>query len=317
MSVVKAVLLVGCLYAVSGAVPSVVYTELDYTFTQRGNDTTMTGVRSVNDSSSLVYMSGFTWINFETDSEGRHTNYGAYMYRGDITGDGEWYGNFYYPSSPGANVTGTFFYGPCGGSESGLSDIPDVENFFQVVGDYETAQGGLAQYGLLFQGYLNGTGEWKQLDPTPLIANDNPPTEVIGTIGHSTMGGVAVGNFITQAEPQRFRTFIYSILEDTYVELYYTDESGQIKPGYSITAYCIWHNKGTPIYSIAGGIGKGGVEDGFIVDYNATSKTAFDWRMFHHENSTVTHFQGMWPDFANQGKTFMVFTCVCYFCVFT
>jgi hypothetical protein len=255
----------------------------------------------VNDSTTQVYLSGFTWINLEVDETGHHTNYGAFIYKGDITGQGEWYGNFYYPSSPGVNVTGTFFYGPCSASDSGLENIPDDENFFQAVGDFETAQGGLAQYGVLFQGYLNGTGSWKILDPTVLLGADSHAF-ILGTIGHSTMGGLVVGNFNTDVEPNKARAFIYDIAADRYDELHYTNAAGQIQIEFSITAYCIWHNKGTEMYSIAGGIGKAGAEDGFIVNWNATSRNASDWRFFHHPNSTITHFQGMWPDFANQGK---------------
>jgi hypothetical protein len=281
-------------------VPQITYTELDYTFTHRGNTTTLTGVRSVNDSTTQVYMSGFTWINLEY-TDGKKTNYGAFVYRGEVTGEGEWYGNFNFPSTDTATVSGTFFYGPCSGSASGIKNLEDENNFVQVVGDYETVQGGGIQFGLLYQGYLNGTGEWRTLDPSPLLG-DNPLNAVFGTIGHSTMGGLAVGNFNTDDAPNKFRAFVYDIARDSYDELVYTNANGEIHVEFSITAYCIWHNQGTEIYSIAGGIGKAGAEDGFIVNYNATSKNATDWRFFHHANSTITHFQGMWPDFANQGK---------------
>ena len=41
------------------------FTNMDYTFTGKGNTTTLTGVRAINESTSDVYMSGFTWINFD------------------------------------------------------------------------------------------------------------------------------------------------------------------------------------------------------------------------------------------------------------
>lgn len=288
------------LLIVSATLSSVSYHELDYTFTHKGNTTTMTGVRSVNDSTSLVYMSGFTWINLEY-TDGKKTNYGAFIYRGDITGDGEWFGNFNFPSSPGANVSGTFFYGPCSGSASGIQNIPDENNFFQAVGDYSTYEDGLVQYGMLFQGYVNGSGTWTTLDPTSLL-NKIPHNKVLGTIGHSTMGGLAVGNFNALMAPDQFRAFVYDIAADRYDELIYQNAAGQQEQSLSITAYCIWHNQGTEMYSIAGGLGSGDMIDGFIVNWNASSRNASDWRFFHHPNSTITHFQGMWPDFANQGK---------------
>lgn len=291
-----------CLCLVANAVQpyKVGYYELDYTFTHKGNTTTMTGVRSASDSSTDVLMSGFTWINLQYTDD-RKTNYGAFIYKGPVTGGGTWYGNFNYPSTTNATVTGTFFYGPTSASASGLSNIQDPDNFFQAVGDYETVQGGGTQYGLLFQGYLNGTGTWSTLNPESLILNPTAGNGVFGTIAHSTMGGLVVGNFNTDDQPNRFRAFVYTIATDTYAELSYADETGAVVQGVSITAYCIWHNTGTTTYSIAGGIGKAGVEDGFIVDWNSATSTAYNWRKFHHQNSTITHFQGMWPDFANQG----------------
>lgn len=283
--------------------PVISYHPLDYTFTHKGNDTTLTGVRAVNDSTSAVYLSGFTWVNLDY-VDGKKTNYAAFIYKGPITGGGKWYGNFNYPSSPGANVSGTFFYGPNSASTSGIEDIADAENFFQAVGDYETVEGGLAQYGLLFQGYLNGTGEWMTLNPESLIAN--PLDHVLGTIAHSTMGGLVVGNFNSVSAPQKFHAFVYDIAADVYTELIFEDPDGIPSSAFSVTAYCIWHNADTETYSIAGGIGKLGAEDGFIVDWDATTRTPSNWRFFHHESSTITHFQGMWPDFANQGMCMFV-----------
>lgn len=281
------------------AVPVISYYPFDYTSTNKGNTTTFTGVRSVNSSTSDVYMSGFTWINLDYDENGKKTNYGAFIYKGPVTGGGKWYGNFYYPSSPGANVSGTFFYGPSSAETSGLVGIPDAENFFQVVGDYETVEGGLTQFGLLYQGYLNGTGDWMTLTPDSLVTN--PADGVFGTIMHSTMGGLAVGNYNLNSSPNKFHAFVYDIAYDIYTELIYVDPDAP-PAKFSTTAYCIYHDVRTNSYSIAGGIGRLGAEDGFIVDWNATTRTPNNWRFFHHENSTITHFQGMWPDFANQGN---------------
>ena len=279
---------------------TIAYNELDYTFTHKGNTTTLTGVRQVNSSTMDVYLSGFTWVNSEKVN-GEKTDYGAFVYKGPLTGGGQWYGNFIYPSYFNATVTGTFFYGPCNAEASGIATVEDSENFFQAVGDYETKQGKDKQFGLLFQGYLNGTGVWETLDPSPLTAA-TPGDPMVGTIAHSIMGGLVVGNFDTASAPSKSRSFVYEIASGEYHELKFKATGPVTHDDFSVTAYCIWHYAGTDIYAIAGGIGAAEAEDGFIVDWNNSAKNATNWRFFRHQNSTITHFQGMWPDEANRGE---------------
>jgi hypothetical protein len=289
---------------VPGPNPQLGYYELDYTYLHRGNTTTLTGVRTADGNSSEVLLSGFTWVNFEY-TNGLKSNYGSFIYRGPLQGGGTWFGNFVYPSSINNTVLGTFFYGPCNANASGLTNIRDADNFFQAVGDYSTLEGGAMQFGLLFQGYFNGTGVWKTLDPSVLLTS--PEQTLFGTIAHSTMGGLVVGNYNTAQETYHSMSFVYDIADDVYTPLLYTSSAGVPDFSYGITAYCIYHYQGTDLYSIAGGITKLGYEDGFIVDWNATSRTAHNWRMFHHVNSTITHFQGMWPNFVNPGRFLFYF----------
>ena len=272
------------------------FTNMDYTFTGKGNTTTLTGVRAINESTSDVYMSGFTWINFDR-LNGIETNHAGFIYKGPVLGGGMqfvgynfdlnlnylgiWYGNFYFPSDVNRNVTSTYFYGPCNGS------TPDT---IQAVGTYETSQGGAHQYGLYYHGYLNGTGTWKTIVPQVLAPDNN----ILGTVGHSMMGNLIVGNFNTNASFSQPRAFVYDISLDNFTELSYSSDS-------STNAYCIWHYGGNS-YAIAGGVMKNELENAFIVNWDASTNSASDWRFFRHENSTKTHFQGMYPNYNDEGS---------------
>ena len=193
---------------------------------------------------------------------------------------GEWYGNFYFPSSFNSTVTSTYFYGPCNGSTA---------NSIQAVGTYETSQGGAHQYGLYYHGDLNGTGVWKTIVPQILAPNN----DILGTVAHSMMGNLIVGNFNTNAAFSQPRSFVYDISMDSFTELSYSSNS-------STNAYCIWHYGGAS-YAIAGGVMKDELENAFIVDWDAGTSSASNWRFFRHVNSTKTHFQGMYPNFYEGG----------------
>ena len=76
-----------CVYS---TVPSISFTNMDYTFTGKGNTTTLTGVRAINDSTTEVYMSGFTWINFDrAPTSGIETNHAGFVYKGPVLGGGK------------------------------------------------------------------------------------------------------------------------------------------------------------------------------------------------------------------------------------
>jgi hypothetical protein len=86
----------------------------------------------------------------------------------------------------GESVTSTSFYGP---DSDALGNIT-------AVGCYTTLESGAKQIGLLYQGTVAGVGMWTTLTPP----EDLFPS-VENTIAHSTMGGLVVGNTISQAQP--------------------------------------------------------------------------------------------------------------------
>jgi hypothetical protein len=141
------------------------------------------------------------------------------LYEGSLSGNGDWT-VLDYPSSPGITVTGTVLYGP---------DALPPGNV-RIVGSYTICEdSGTRNHGLLYEGPTDGSGTWQTIDyGGPLL----PGEVVLNTIVHSTMGGLAVGNFDTNLVTGR--AFVYDIAANSWKEL--------IKPSVSITAYGIWYN---------------------------------------------------------------------------
>ena len=97
------------------------------------------GIRSVSDSSNeAVWMSGFTWVDFEIIGS-KKTNYGGFIYQGPLVGGGKWYGNFMYPSYLNHTVAATYFYGPD-------NYIYNNNETFRAVGNYETFEQDYTEY---------------------------------------------------------------------------------------------------------------------------------------------------------------------------
>ena len=117
------------------------------------------------------------------------------------------------------------------------------------------------------------------------------------------MGGLVIGNFFAASEPTQTRSFVYNIASKTFTELFYSPSGNEIYDRYGITAYCIWHYAGTNFYQIAGGVVDlvSQTQSGYIVDWDSTTQNASNWRLINHGNMS-THFEGMWPDLANEGS---------------
>lgn len=241
-----------------------VYSTLNYPGAA-GDSTLLTGVRGVAGSSD-VYISGFYAPAGSTDG------IAGLIYEGPVAGGGTWHA-FTFPSSAGATVTGTEFYGPDNHGAGGIS----------VVGNYTTAEAGNTPLGLLYQGPLDGSGSWRTLMPPGATA----------TIAHSNMAGLAVGNYETGGGAGPGRAFVYDIAADAYTEL--------VKPGaLSITAYGIWHNGGAS-YTIAGGFAELGLAAAYLADWDAVTRTASNWRAYRFKGqpqpiTLLSHFEGITGD---------------------
>lgn len=235
----------------------------------------VSGVREVESNPAQVYVTG-VYVQYG----GNH----AFLYQGPVTGGGIC-NQFNFPSAPGRTVTSTSLYGP---DNNGQNVV--------VVGSYTTLESGpIAQQGLLYVGAPDGstTAGYKTLYPASLVSDPND--YVINTLGHSSMGGMVVGNYDTHLLTGK--AFLYNIATDTYYQLTKPDDSA------SITAYGIWYNGGTS-YTIAGGyssVNESGAYTGFIADWNSTNPnvlTNFTSLTYNNlpESTAGTHFEGITGD---------------------
>jgi hypothetical protein len=203
-----------------------------------------------------------------------------------------------YPSSSGTTVTGTVLYGPDGLPPSNV----------RIVGSYTKCEDegtGVRNHGLLYEGPTDGSGTWQTID-FPLSAatpSPSPGEQVLNTIVHSTMGGLAVGNFDTNLLTGR--AFVYDIAANSWVEL-----KRPVIPSVSITAYGIWYNGGTS-YTIAGGYSDAnplGIDHGYLAHWDSVTQQASDWTSYDFDNGPhthveVSHFDGITTD--NQGGFYL------------
>ncbi len=244
------------------------YATFNYPSGTTGGKTFLTGIRGVKHDSD-VYITGF----YEFPAGGTTI---PFLYKGDLDGKGKWH-VLNYPSSAGVTVTATNLYGPSDDSKSKV----------QVVGNYKTVQAGSAALGCLYEGHLDGSGQWTTLLP-PAIE------PVLNTIAHSTMGDLVVGNYNVQKKVSK--AFIYDIKNKTYHKIVKSNAK-------DITAYGIWHH-GHNSYTICGGYsdlnGAAGVKLAYLVDWNNKTQQFSNWRSYSYNNdpsiAIVTHFDGITAD---------------------
>ncbi len=209
------------------------------------------------------------------------SNANGLLYDGPIDGVG---GVSYLVNYPGAATTSV--YGP-----DNLED-----GVVRLVGSYRAGQDTVL--GFLFEG-------------TPVALGDAANYRTIAQPGaqfnyvHSTMGGLAVGNFdgpTSSGQPiGPGRAFLYDVASASFL----TDI---VFPGsLSNTAYGIWSNGGTS-YTIAGGYAQTPVNnlddqrrpigEAYLVDYDSASGAFTNWKSFSYPNGPVgatfvTHFEGI------------------------
>jgi len=251
-----------------------IYLTFNYPGAVSGSKTLLTGIRGIGD---ILYISGF----YELPDAGGTI---SFVYKGDITGrtgpcsENSW-NTLDYPSNPGHTMKATNLYGP---------DILSRNNI-RVVGNYTTEEAGAQSFGCMYEGSLDGSGKWITLTPTEDTEN---------TIAHSNMGDLVVGNYQTRNQQVQLegKAFIY----DVKTEKYYEIRKLRAK---SITAYGIWHNKGS-WYTICGGFSDldplSGIGAAYLVDWDNKTHRLSNWREYQYKNndklSIVTHFDGITAD---------------------
>jgi hypothetical protein len=193
------------------------------------------------------------------------------------------------PEFAGETVTSSTFYGP----NTPLFDPSLGVGNIRAVGSYkynESPSGPKTDHGMIYQGPVSGVGgTWTQIDATPLV----PSGTLLDTIAHSTMGDLVVGNYDTSLATGH--AFIYDMSDSSWTNLNPTNSA-------SVTAYGIWQNGGSNStdYTIVGGfsdLNQGGVDEGYVVDYNSATKTLSHLQIYNFENkpvsSLISHFDGI------------------------
>jgi hypothetical protein len=203
------------------------------------------------------------------------------LYDGPISGVG---GASYAVNVPGAVATSVY-----GADVLGNGDI-------RLVGTYRT--GNDTVNGFLYEGAISDLA-----DAANYRTVDYPGAQF--TYVHSTMGGLAVGNFEepspTGAPLSGGRAFLYDVASNTFpAEIHFP---GSI----STTAYGIWYNGGTS-YTICGGfttvpggpLGRDGLTmgHGLLVDYDSATGQFSHWTQIDYPTGPVgatlaTHFEGI------------------------
>jgi hypothetical protein len=219
----------------------------------------------------------------------------AALYEGPLSAvttasSGSWH--LHTPVFAGQTVTSSTFYGP----NTALFNPSLGAGNIRAVGSYkydEGASGANADHGMMYQGPVSGAGgTWTQLDATSLVTSGT----LINTIAHSTMGNLVVGNYDTDLATGH--AFIYDVTAapaSAWTELNPTGAA-------SATAYGIWQNGGSAStsYTIAGGfsdLSSGGLDEGYLVDYDSATKQLTHLTTFNFDNkpitSLVSHFDGI------------------------
>jgi len=200
------------------------------------------------------------------------------LYIGPISGAG---GTSYAVNYPGAVATSV--YGPDNLGNGVLRLVGTYRNGDQVV------------RGFVFEGTTADLA-----NPANYRTIAEPGAQF--TYVHSTMGGLAVGNYDGPTEEGTpigpGRSFVYDLASDQFV-------ADVAYPGAtSTTSYGIWHNDRTS-YTIVGGYSvahAGGqalaTSAGFMVDYDSATGQFSNWKSFQHTptaggDSIATHFEGI------------------------
>lgn len=204
------------------------------------------------------------------------------LYVGPLDGDG---GAAYAINYPGGAGTATSVYGP---DDLGGGNV-------LLVGTYVLA-GDETRYGFAFRGNL-ATMAADAANPAnyETIWNGSEFNYL-----HSTMGGLAVGNYIaSSSSTEAGRAYIYDFDTEQFTDIVF--------PGtLSNTAYGIWDN-GDGSYTIAGGFSELPVNNAddrlrpigmaSLVDYDRASGTFSNWRSYSYQSpdqaTAGTHFMGI------------------------
>jgi hypothetical protein len=234
----------------------------------------VTGIRQDADDGKTVVVTG----NYPPASG---TEPQALLYRGPLVPSGS--DGYYHlvPVFSGQNVTASTFYGP----NTPLFN-PDIgAGSVRAVGSYKYSDTGEFDHGMMYEGSLDGSGTWTEINMPADLAGGT----VANTVAHSTMGNLVVGNYDLKGQPGSANAFIYHIKSKRYRVL---------SLGPLTTAYGIWQNGGSngSVFTIVGGYKSGkGLDVGYLLNYDATTDAISHLTDYSYDNQPgiVTHFDGI------------------------
>ncbi len=247
------------------------------------NGNLITGIRGYDNAQDLVFITG----SYETGVAG---NTQSLLFQGSATTQVGTWRAFNPDFGPSQTVTSSTLYGP----NTFLYDPSLGAGGVRAVGSYKYSQSAdpAADHGFIYEGTISG-GTVTQIDAPSTIVSG---TAVINTIAHSTMGKLVVGNFDTQLNTGH--AFIYNLAptgeQEQWINFNPTENA------VSVTAYGIWQNGNTDIYTIVGGysdLNRFGVDAGYMVDYNLADGTWDNYKSFQFQDepltSLISHFDGI------------------------
>lgn len=256
------------------------YPSLDLT----SRHTVIEGIRAVSGSENEVYISG-ALVGADLPQELQTTVkniWQGFIYKGTLE-DAHKLENWnllHYKLEEGNNdiVFNTSCYGPNNGENGTI----------EIVGAYIKSSSPKQNLGFYYNGPIDGSGNWETVTPN----NGNNSNVFM----HSIMGGLAVGNYQSDATDENTinaNAFIYDVKTKECID-FNIDELD------APTLYGIWHNGGNS-YTMAGGNSTRKIGDtasqAFLVDYDAATKTFTNLQFFsyHNENTPTvnTHFEGI------------------------
>jgi trimeric autotransporter adhesin len=254
-----------------------------------GHSDPVTGVTYANADSVSMPVSGWQGIR-NSDTDGQYliagtSNANGLLFDGTMAG----VGTSYSVNFPGA--TNTSVYGPDNLDNSAVRLVGSYRN-----ADFATAA--VEVNGFLFEGT---TADLTQGSSYRTV--DYPGAKF--NYVHSTMGGLAVGNYDSPVDHGAFNlplgpghAYIYDVAQAKFL----TDV---VYPGSkSNTAYGIWDN-GNASFTICGGYSLDPAENfadqskpigqAYLVDYDSLTGTFSNWATFNYPNGTgyITHFEGI------------------------
>ncbi|MEM0578505.1 hypothetical protein [Flavobacterium polysaccharolyticum] len=254
--------------------------------------TIIEGIRAVSGSQHEVYISGgLVGVDLPQEVQTEVKNiWQGFIYKGKLEDANKlenWHLLHYKLEDDDDDIVfNTSCYGPNNGENGTI----------EIVGAYIKSSSPKNNLGFYYNGPIDGSGTWRTVTPN----NGNNKNVFM----HSVMGGLAVGNYQSDAADENtinVNAFVYDIKTQECIDFIIDDLNAP-------TLYGIWHNGGNS-YTMAGGNSARKIGDtvsqAFLVDYDSSTKTFNNLQFFSYHNEITptvnVHFEGITINKTNDG----------------